>query len=115
MAKRRRWRPTADDRQMGARFRELRLRLRSDLEKHQAFGDALHPPVTAQTVRNWQHGRPIPDKMKRAIAKVLGCQPADFYEPVGAPLRRNKDDEDEHDDDSRAPRPPYSSRLGRPI
>ena len=71
---------TDDDRRMGARFRDLRLRLRPELARHQDFADALH--VTAQTVRNWENGRPIPDKMKRAICKLLGCQLADFYGAV---------------------------------
>jgi DNA-binding transcriptional regulator YiaG len=73
---------------MGARFRELRLRLRPDLAKHQAFGDTLQPPVTLQTVRNWEHGRHIPDKAKRAIGALTGCDPEDFFADVGAPLKR---------------------------
>jgi transcriptional regulator with XRE-family HTH domain len=62
---------------MGSRFRDLRLRLRPELARHQDFADALH--VTAQTVRNWEHGRPIPDRMKRAICKLLGCDLTDFF------------------------------------
>jgi hypothetical protein len=73
--KHKRRRIATDDRRMGARFRELRLRLCPDLARHQTFGDALHPPVTAQTIRNWEHGRHIPDKAKRASARSSAAIP----------------------------------------
>jgi hypothetical protein len=85
-------RPTAHDRRMGKRFQALRLRLRPDLAKHQAFGDAMDPRVTAQTVRNWEAGRPIPDKMKRSAAKLIGCAVEDFFSEVGAPLKRETEE-----------------------
>ena len=84
--------PTADDRRMGARFHELRLVLRPDLTGSQAFAEALRPPVTAQTVRNWQSGHPIPDKMKRAISELTGCDLEDFFAELGAPFKRETEE-----------------------
>ena len=80
MPRKKQLRLTAADRRMGARFRALRLRLRPDLARHQAFAESLRPPVTSQTIRNWEAGRPIPDKMKRAICALIGCKLTDFYE-----------------------------------
>jgi len=77
---RKKQRATADS-LMGARFRELRNRLRPDLASAQEFGDALR--VTAQTVRNWEHGRHIPVPQQRAVCKLLGCAPADLWSPPG--------------------------------
>lgn len=65
------------DQAMGEQFRLMRLRLRPDLADRQKFADTLR--VSAETVRLWEKGNHITDAQKRAICKLLGCDPADFY------------------------------------
>jgi DNA-binding transcriptional regulator YiaG len=88
---RKKQRATAEDSLMGARFRELRNRLRPDLASAHELGDALR--VTAQTVRNWERGQHIPVPRQRAVRRLLGCDPADLWEPPGYPTLREKIEE----------------------
>jgi DNA-binding transcriptional regulator YiaG len=85
---RKKQRATAEDSPMGERFRELRNRLRPDLASARDFGDALRPPVTSQTVLNWEHGRHIPRSQQRAVCKLLGCEPADLWSKPGSETLR---------------------------
>jgi hypothetical protein len=87
--KKKKQRTTAEDRRMGERFHKLRLRLRPDLVTAEAFGEALRPPVTGQTARNWERGiYPIPVRDQRAICKLLPCDIEDLFAAPDAPLRR---------------------------
>src|SRR6516225_935823 len=85
---RKKQRATAEDSPMGERFRGLRNRLRPDLASARDFGDALRPPVTSQTVLNWEHGRHIPRSRQRAVCKLLDCVPADLWSPLGSETLR---------------------------
>lgn len=80
---------TSFDVAMGARFRELRLWLRPDLANPDRFGVAMvdngRPPISGQTIRNWERGGIASLAALHRVCEFLGCHPREFYAPIGTP------------------------------